>query len=129
MQEQKIKRSRLLHVRLTQAEYDAAQKEFLKTTDRIFSEFVRKQLLSKPHIGKVRNQSLDDFATELSRLRMELNGIGNNFNQAVKKLHTLSAKMDIERWLQAWEQDKKSFHQCVQSVADHMDKISDQWLQ
>lgn len=129
MQEQKRNRDKLVQARLTQAEFDAIQKQFSRTTNRKLSEFIRKQLLSKPHIGKVRNESLDDFATELSRLRMELNGIGNNFNQAVKKLHTLNSKSEIDHWLVSWELDKRSFQKCVQSVADHMDKVNDQWLQ
>jgi len=42
-----------------------------------------------PIVTTYRNQSFDDYMAKMIRLRNELNGIGNNFNQAVKKLHTL----------------------------------------
>jgi len=90
MSETKNNRSRWLHIRLTQAEHDMINKKFSNSSCRKLSEYARRILLDKPIIVNHRNQSLDDFMTEMIRLRNELNAIGNNFNQTVKKLHTLT---------------------------------------
>jgi hypothetical protein len=89
MEEENKNRTRWLHLRLTSAEYEILQKQFGKSTCRKLSEYARKNLLQKPVVLKYRNESLDELMSELILLRKDLNGIGNNFNQAVKKLHTL----------------------------------------
>ena len=60
-----------------------------KTTCRKLSDYARKFLLGKPKIATTRDQPLDDLMAEAIKLRNELNALGNNFNQAVKKLHIL----------------------------------------
>ncbi|WP_214226674.1 plasmid mobilization relaxosome protein MobC [Pedobacter sp. B4-66] len=129
MKDQKNNRNKWLHVRLTVAEHEAINKAFSKTTSLKLSEYLRKQLLGKPHIGRYRNDSLNEFVTVLSALKMELKAAGNNLNQAVKKLHTLNDRKDMERWLITWELDKRGFQKSVESIARHMDKINDQWFQ
>lgn len=46
-------------------------------------------LLSQLVTLTYRGQSPDDFMAAMMRLRTELNCLGINFNQAVKRLHTL----------------------------------------
>jgi hypothetical protein len=58
-------------------------------TDRKLSQYARKVLLAKLITVNQRNQSLDYFMAEMIVLRNELNAIGNNYDQAVKRLHTL----------------------------------------
>lgn len=81
---EKVNRTRMVHVRLTQDEYQKLQQRFQKTTCRKFSEYLRHCLFDKPVITTYRNTSLDDFMIEMSALKKELNHIGNNYNQAVK---------------------------------------------
>jgi hypothetical protein len=85
MSEQNNTRTKWLHLRLKPEEYEKLHTDFSKTTCRKLSDYSRKILLGKPITSTCRNQSLDDFMTEMMRLRSELNCIGNNFNQAVKK--------------------------------------------
>ena len=61
---------------------------------RKLSDYARKILLGKPIVATYRNQSLDDFMTEMFVLRNELNAIGNNFNQVVKRLHILVSRVE-----------------------------------
>lgn len=96
-------RTKWLHLRLKPEEYARLHRQFRKTTCRKLSEYARKMLLGKPVTTTYRNQSLDDFMAEMMRLRNELSGLGNNFNQAVKKLHTLSRITEFRDWLVAWE--------------------------
>src|SRR5690349_1673854 len=107
MKDQKNNRNKWLHVRVTVAEHGDINKAFSKTTSTKLSEYLRKQILGKSHIGRYRNETLNDFVTELAALKMELKAAGNNLNQAVKKLHTLNRGSDLERWLITWELDKR----------------------
>ncbi len=129
MKEQKNNRNKWLHIRISEDELQRIGKGYAATKSTVMSDYLRKLILGKPHIGRYRNESLDDFVTVLGQLKMELKAAGNNLNQAVKKLHTLNKGNDLERWLITWELDKRSFQKSVEAIAAHMDKINDQWLQ
>jgi hypothetical protein len=66
---------------------------------------------------------------ELTRLRSELNAVGNNFNQAVKKLHTLSQIAEFKSWLIAYEVEKNILSNKVDEVRINVKKIMEIWLQ
>ena len=66
-------------------EYSKINKKFSNSTCRKLSEYARRVLLDKVITVSQRNQSLDDFMTEMIRLRNGLNAIGNNLNQSAKK--------------------------------------------
>src|SRR5690349_17669514 len=93
------KRNRLIQARLTPAEYDRIHRKFQKTTCRKLSDYMRKVLLDKAVTVNMRNQSLDDFMAEMIVLRNELNAIGNNYNQLIKKLHSMGQVSEIKTWL------------------------------
>jgi predicted metalloprotease with PDZ domain len=97
MKEEKINRSELLQVRLTPKESEKINNKFSNSTSRNLSDFVRKILLDKPITVKTRNQSLDDFMKEMIALRNALNAIGNNYNQVVKRLHSLQGSCTTSR--------------------------------
>ncbi len=129
MEEQETKRSQWLHLRLKPAEHQQIHRQFTKTTCRKLSEYARKVLLNKPITATYRNQSLDDFMGEMMRLRQELNSLGNNFNQAVKKLHTLTQISEFRTWLITWELERKILLNKVEEIKKHINKIADEWLQ
>lgn len=129
MEEQASNRSKWLHLRLKPTEYNQIHRQFKKTTCRKLSDYARKTLLNKPITATYRNQSLDDFMAEMMRLRQELNSLGNNFNQAVKKLHTLSQIAEFRSWLITWELEKKILLNKVDEIKNRINKIADQWLQ
>ncbi|WP_121355711.1 plasmid mobilization protein [Flavisolibacter nicotianae] len=129
MSEQKNNRTKWLHLRLKPEEYDKLHKDFKKTTCRKISDYSRKILLRKPLVSTYRNQSLDDFMTEMMRLRSELNSIGNNVNQAVKKLHTLGQIPEFRSWIITYELEKQTLFNKVEEIKNRINKIADQWLQ
>jgi glutaminase len=92
--------SKWLHIRLKEDEYNRIQKKFKQSTERMLSQYSRKVFLNKPITVKQRNQSLDDFMAEMILLRNELNAIANNYDQAVKRLHTLEQLEEIKTWFQ-----------------------------
>ena len=129
MSETKNNRTRWLHIRLTENEFSNINKQFEKTTCRKLSDFARRILLNRKITVYTRNQSLDDFMAEMIILRNELNHIGNNFNQSVKKLHTLDNIPEIKMWIIVNESSKKAFMKKVDEIKIHINKISDKWLQ
>ena len=129
MSEQNNNRTRWLHLRLKPEEYEKIHRQFSKTTCRKLSDYARKILLAKPLIATTRDQSLDDFMSEAIRLRNELNSIGNNFNQAVKKLHTLQQISEFRAWLINYELEKKILQNKMDEIKNHIQKIGEKWLQ
>ena len=99
MEGKNTNRSKRIICRLTPDEYIKIQKKWKASTCRKLSDYVRHILFQKPIVTTYRNESLDDFMAEAIRLRNELNSIGNNFNQAVKKLHTLDQIAEFKAWL------------------------------
>ena len=93
------------------------------------SDYVRHVLFNKPITVYHRNKSLDDFMKEIISLRNELNGIGNNFNQGVKKLHTLQQIAEFKSWIITYELEKQTLLNKVDEIKNRINKIADEWLQ
>ena len=129
MKAPKVKKTRLIGLRLSPKEYEKIEQEYRKSTCPNLSEYVRHRLLNKPITVRQRNQSLDDWMEEMIRLRRELNGIGNNFNQAVKKLYSLQQIAEFQTWLLTWEWDRKIMLNKVDEIKKRIDKMADSWLQ
>lgn len=122
-------RTKWLHLRLSPQEYDQLHKQFEKSTCPKLSDFARKNLLQKPVVMKYRNESLDELIQEFIRLRTDLRGIGNNFNQAVKKLHTLNQISDFRQWIMEYELDKKILLNTTENIKKYIQNLSKKWLQ
>ena len=129
MSDTKTNLSKWLHIRVKEEDYNKINNKFYKSTCRKLSEYARRVLLDKVITVNQRNQSLDDFMTEMIRLRNELNAIGNNFNQSVKKLHTLTQFNEFKTWLIVNEENQKILLQKVQEIKSKINQISDRWLQ
>jgi len=129
MEEQNQNRTKWLHVRLKPAEYQKIYKWFSRSTARKISEFARTHLLKKPIVKTYRNESLDDFMSELIELRKELNAIGNNFNQSVKKLHTLNQIAEFRQWIITYELEKKILFNKIDEIKKNIRNFAEKWLQ
>jgi len=129
MEKENANRTRIIGLRLTPQEYAKIEKKWRASTCRKLSEYVRRSLFEKPIVTTYRNRSLDDFMAEMIRLRGELNAVGNNFNQAVKKLHTLHQISEFKSWLIAYEVEKKTLFNKVDEVKNRIQKMSETWLQ
>jgi hypothetical protein len=129
MSETKMNLSKWLHIRLKEDDYKKIYGKFSKSTYRKLSEYARRVLLNKVVTVNQRNQSLDDFMTEMIKLRNELNAIGNNFNQSVKKLHTLTQFHEFKTWIILNESNEKILLEKVEEIKTKINQISDRWLQ
>ena len=116
----KINLTRRVTIRLKPDEYGKIHSKFKSTTKRKLSEYIRAVLLEKPLTVFTRSKSLDDFISEMILLRNELNSIGNNFNQSVKKLHTLDEISEIKIWAILNEKSKEIFIKKVEEIKEKM---------
>ena len=129
MEKEKFNRNRIAAVRFTAAEFAAIERRFKATTCRQMSEYLRKCLLHKPIAVNYRNESLDEAMLEAIRLRKDLNGLANNFNQAVKKLHTLRQISEFRHWIMETETQRGELLEKVESIQKFMEKTAGKWLQ
>lgn len=129
MKQEQTNRTRIIGLRLTPKEYEQIEKKWKASTCRKLSDYVRRIIFGKPIVTTFRDQSLDDFMAEAIKLRNELNGIGNNMNQVVKKLHTLHEIPEFRNWLIAYELEKKILLNKVDEIKNHIQKIGEKWLQ
>ena len=129
MSETNDKRVKWLHLRLSENEHKKLSDKFSKSTCSKLSIYARKVLLGKPVTLKQRNQSLDDFMTEMIALRNELSAIGNNYNQLVKRLHSLKDFSEIKNWLLLHESARKILINKVDEIKSKINSIDDKWLQ
>ena len=91
------------------------------------SEYARKVLLNKPVVVKYRNESVHELLSAMISVKNELNLIGKNFNQAVKKLHTLNQISEFKLWLIMHEPNIKIGLQKIEEIKSKMNQLYEQW--
>lgn len=126
---EKTNRSRKVTVRFSDTEYGKVERSFKTTTKRKLSEYIRYVLLDKPVTVYTRNQSMDELVALLFLLKAELSAIGNNFNQAVKKLHTMDRVPEVKVWAETYKKSCEIFLQKTAEINSKIHEIADQWLQ
>lgn len=129
MKETKQVRSKWLTIRLSESEEKRLNKFYNCTTSGSLSEYAREVLLQEPVTVLYRNQTADEFLVEMIQLKKELNAIGNNFNQAVHRLHTLDYVPEIKAWAILNETGKKSFLKKVEEINHRVNQIYELWSQ
>jgi hypothetical protein len=127
--EEKDKRSIFVKIRVTATELAQLRKLQKQTTENTLSNYLRKVGLQKPVIVKYRNATADDFLREMLPLKKELNAIGNNYNQAVKKLHILEKIPEFRSWLLIYESSRKVLIEKVAEITSRVAQLYEQWLQ
>ena len=116
-------------MRFKPEEYNKVNVSFKTTTKKKLSEYIRFVLLEKPVTVYTRDQSVDDLMSELVQLRKELSGMGSNFNQLVKRLHTASQFQEIKALALRCENDQEKFIEKVNEINLKIAEMSDKWLQ
>lgn len=122
-------RSIFFKFRINISELEMLKKLQQQSTERSISNYVRKVALQKPVIIKYRNQTADDFLTEMLQLKKELNAIGNNFNQTVHKLHMLDKIPEFRTWLRFYQGLHQTVVMKIEEINVRVNKLYEQWLQ
>jgi hypothetical protein len=122
-------RSRKVTIRLSTEEYQEVQEKFKRTTHRQLSGYLRDLVRQRPVTVYTRNQSLDEFLAIAIGLKNELNTIGKNVNQAVKKLEILRDATHLNDALQFYDAAQFSLLQKTEEIRSTLIKIHQLWSQ
>jgi hypothetical protein len=120
---------RMVVVRLNEGEYERLQYFQRMTTEATLSNYLRRVALNKPVMVKYRNTSADDFLRDMLELRRELNGLSDNFGQAVKRLHVLEKIPEFRSWLTVYDHSRQAFLQKVEQIHMRITRLYELWLQ
>ena len=129
MKKTKKIRSKWLTIRLDEEEEKKINRFYSRSTSRSLSEYARDVLLKEPVTILYRNQSADEFLSEMILLKNELNAIGKNFNQSVRRLHALDRDPHIKAWAILNEASKEQFIKKAEEIKEKMSQIYEQWSQ
>ena len=129
MKEEKSNKTRHVIFRLTPKEYATLEAKRSRTTCRKLSEFLRLLIFNRPVTVIERNGSQDQMIGELSELREELNRLGNNFNQATKRLNAVNQISEFRSWIASYEIEKALLFSIMDKIKSQTDKLADRWLQ
>ena len=121
-------RKKFIKIRMNDTEINQVKKNQQQTIERNLSNYIRKVSLQKPVIVKYRNQSADDFLLDMLQLKKELNSLGNNFNQAVKKLHLVEKIPEFRSWILMNDSLQRSLLNKVEEIKLRMTELYEQWL-
>jgi hypothetical protein len=121
-------RNKMVVIRMNKIEFEKAEKFLKKSTERNISSYLRKLSLQIPVTIKYRNQSADDFLKDMLLLKKELNAIGNNFNQAVHKLHLLDRIPEFRDWVHQNDILMKALVAKVEEIKLRMNQLYEEWL-
>ena len=122
-------RSRRIITRLKPEEYKVIQDRFKKTMLRKMSEYTRNVLLEKTITVTHRDQSMDEVLEELILLRKELNAIGINFNQAVRKLNSVEGMPDAHIWQVMIVVLRDKLEPAIIQIKERVSDYADIWSQ
>jgi len=119
----------MLKVRMNESELQQVKKYQQKSTEKNISAYVRDVAMQKPVLINYRNQSADDFLKDMLALKKDLNGIGNNFNQVVHKLHILDKIPEFRAWVSHYDSLHQSLVSKVDEIKLRMNQLYEEWLQ
>ena len=122
-------RKKMVVVRMNNDEFEKVENLRKKSTERNLSSYVREVVLQKPVLINYRNQSADDFLKDMLGLKKELHAIGNNFNQAVRKLHILDKIPEFRVWVNHYDELHQSLVNKVEEIKLRMNQLYEEWLQ
>ncbi|MCF3109629.1 hypothetical protein LL912_12685 [Niabella sp. CC-SYL272] len=120
-------RSYRINLRLTEAEFKKLAAAVNQTLHKSLSSYARKLLLGKPVTILTRDESKDKAIYELSLIRAELSAVANNFNQVVKRIHRLDLAGNKNYWLVTCTRLQKELLEKIDSIQQHISKMSKQW--
>lgn len=122
-------RTRRLIIRLKPQEFRLIENRFKKSISRKLSEYIRNVLFGKPITVLHRDKSMDEILEELILLRKELNCIGNNFNQAVRKLNSVRDMPDADLWEAMLTVLRDDLQPSIEQIKNRLNSYSELWSQ
>ncbi|WP_229211787.1 plasmid mobilization protein [Dyadobacter arcticus] len=128
MEGKESNKTKRVTIRLSPGELARIEKKCKSSTCKKLSEYMRLVLLNKPVSVVTRDQSADDLMREVTRVRVEVSRLGNNSNQATKRLHTLSQISEFRSHLEQQNSQNEEILAVLEQVKSVINKLADQWL-
>ncbi|TRW21933.1 plasmid mobilization relaxosome protein MobC [Flavobacterium zepuense] len=128
MKNENSNRTKRIIFRMSPEEYQKIERRSNASTCKNLSDYLRHCLFDKPIVTVYRDGTKDDYLAEMGKLRQELNAVGNNFNQVVKRLHTIDELPEFRNWLMVFEVEKRTLSNKIDSIKEHILKLSESWL-
>ena len=129
MKEKNNNLTEVLNIRVSKEDHQRVKMLFSKTTERKLSSYLRKLILKEPVVKAVRNQSLEEIIQVLTQLQSDLNGLANNYNQAVKKLHNYRSTDEVAVWLITQKPVYDKVLTDIATIKSYIQKTAELWLQ
>jgi hypothetical protein len=129
METENNNRKRRIYVRLTDKEFTTLKSRCKNTTCRSVSDYVRYCLFSRPITIITRDTSADEAIMQISHLNRELNAIGSNFNQLVRKVNASSQAAEMKALLLLFDSQKKVLFSKIEEAKEQLQKLAERWLQ
>jgi len=127
MEQQQQPRTKWITIRMSEDEHQAAEALCRQTTCQSLSEYARKTVLGKPIIMKYHDASMDEFIDLMIELKDELKAIGNNFNQVVRRLHSLKTLPELQQWILVNEQEKTRIFRLIETISTNINEAKKLW--
>ncbi|WP_417353169.1 plasmid mobilization protein [Flavobacterium alkalisoli] len=127
MSEEIANKVKWLHLRLSLSEHALLKRKQKSSTCRNLSQYVRTVLLDHPIVATYRNASQDDILDAMAILTGELNSIGNNINQTVKRLHTLR-EGEVVGWTARYASESQQLLNKIAEVKVLLNTMAERWL-
>lgn len=118
-----LKERNWISFRVKPEEHRQISGRFRKSNCRKLSDYARKVLMEKPVVIYHRNASVEEFLVSARLMVKQLSGIGNNFNQAVHKLHILDTDRQFKEWYLAWNIGRETLQNRIDEVKKLLQKI------
>ncbi|RWU08186.1 plasmid mobilization protein [Pedobacter chitinilyticus] len=121
-------RKKWLHVRLDDQEHAQMMQAMARSTEKKLSSYARKLLLSKPITIVHRDGSVDALVAVLVKVQNDLNGIANNYNQMVHKLHMSDTSGQVKAWISLYEKEKRELFESIAQMKELIGEGAKKWL-
>lgn len=122
------KRTKWFTFRVSVAEHATIMDRYKTTNNSKVSDYLRQLVFQGPVMIRYRNSSVDDFMEEVVLLRTELNAIGNNFNQVVRKLNSVKDDYRYLTWLKISEGYQRELVTMISGIQKRIDQFAEVWL-
>ena len=128
METENNNRKKRIYVRLTDKEFTTLENRLKATTCNKLSDYVRRCLFDKPITTITRDAATDDLIVKMSQLNYELNAIGSNFNQLVKKINTSFQTTSFSNALSLVTMQRDAIAKKLEEVKNELQKVTEKWL-
>ena len=128
METENNNRKKRIYVRLTDKEFTTLENRLKATTCNKLSDYVRRCLFDKTITTITRDAATDDLIVKMSQLNYELNAIGSNFNQLVKKINTSFQTTSFSNALSLVTMQRDAIAKKLEEVKNELQKVAEKWL-